>query len=88
MTDASYSWNYSATTTRTNPAVPWGSTYTLDVALTSGDTLYRDPLTMTLQRDSRGYSLEWQCSEFTGDFGWRRVCQDYTNMRVTTSGYA
>ncbi len=88
VTDASYSWNRSETITGTNPPAPWGSTYTVDVALTSGGTLYAGPLTMTLQRDSTGYSFDWQCSEFTGDFGWTRFCQEYTDRRYTTSGYA
>lgn len=88
VTDASYSWNYSDRLVLTNPPAAWGSTYTVEVSLMSGDAMYTGPLTMTLQRVSTGYSFDWQCSEFVGDFGWRRICQDYVDMSVTTSGYA
>jgi len=87
-TDSSYSWNRSDTS-NTNNAVPWGATYTVDLTLTAGDTVYRGPLTMMLQRDTTlSQSQPWLCNESSGDWGWKRYCEEYTDLRVIVSGSA
>ncbi len=84
-TDSSYSWNRSDTL-RTNVAVPWGASYTVDVTLIAGDTIYRGPVTMMLQRQTIVDSRPWRCNESTGDFGWSRYCEGYTDSRAFVSG--
>ena len=87
-TDSSYSWNRSGTS-NTNNGVPWGATYTVDVTLTAGDTVYHGPLTMMLQRDTMlSESQPWHCNESSGDWGWKRSCEEYTDLRVFVSGAA
>ena len=93
-TDESYSWNDSASSHRSVPPTvdsapaEWGATYDVDVTVVSGDTIFRGPLTMVLQRRTVSRSVPWQCTEAGGDWGWRRSCFDLTDERVVVSGYA
>ena len=85
-TDSSYSWNY-ARGSRTIEPAQWGSTYSVDLTLTSPDAIYHGPLTMPVLVDSISNSIPWQCWESSGDWGWERTCADRTDSRVIKSGF-
>ena len=43
---------------------------------------------MALQRDTTSRSVPWQCTETSGDWGWKRFCFDITDERTIVGGYA
>jgi len=83
--DSSYSWNY-AESFHTVAPLRWGSTYSIDVALSSSDAIYQGPLTMSLATQTISHSTPWQCGEWGGDWGWERFCGDSTDSRVIIEG--
>ena len=85
-TDSSYSWNYAGGSHTVAPA-PWGSTYSVDLVLTSPDAIYHGPLTMAVQVYSTSNNIPWQCWESSGDWGWERTCADLTDSHVIKSGF-
>jgi len=93
-TDDSYSWNDAAASHRSIPPTvdsapaEWGATYDVDVTIVSGDTIFRGPLTMSLQREVMSRSVPWQCIDSSGDWGWRRFCGDIIDERVIVAGNA
>lgn len=86
-TDSSYSWN-DADSSHTVTPTRWGSTYSIDVALSSPDALYQGPLTMTLGTQAVSNSTPWECGEWGGDWGWERYCGDFTDSLVRIGGFA
>ena len=94
VTDDSYSWNDSAASHRSIPPAldsaptAWGASYEVEVTVVSGDTIFRGPLTMALQHDTVSRSTPWQCTESSGEWGWKRFCFALTDERAVVSGYA
>jgi len=85
-TDSSYSWN-DAGGSRTGTPVRWGSTYSIDVALTSPDAIYQGPLTASLITQTISNSTPWACGEWSADWGSERWCGDSTDERILIGGY-
>jgi hypothetical protein len=85
-TDSSYSWN-DAGGSRTGTPVRWGSTYSIDVALTSPDAIYQGPLTASLITQTISNSTPWACGEWNADWGSERWCGDSTDERILIGGY-
>jgi len=85
-TDSSYSWNGSDSS-RTGAPARWGSTYSIDVALTSPDAIYQGPLTVSLVTETISHSTPWTCGEGGGDWEPERFCGDTTDERVLMGGY-
>ena len=88
-TDSSYSWN-DAGGSRNGTPVRWGSTYSIDVELTSPDAIYRGPLTASIQTvEATASNTPWECFEgTTADWGWERFCGDSTDERTELAGFA
>ncbi len=85
-TDSSYSWNYTDSS-RTGTPIRWGSTYSIDVALTSPDAIYQGPLTVSLRTETTSNSSPWECWEWNADWGSERFCGDSTDERILIVGY-
>jgi hypothetical protein len=85
-TDSSYSWNY-ADGSRTGTPVQWGSTFSVDVTLTSPDAIYQGPLTVSLLTQTISKSLPWACGEWIADWGSERWCGDSTDEQILIGGY-
>lgn len=86
-TDSSYSWNDRTTVSQSGSPVTWGSTYTIDVTLTSGTNVFRGPATMPLTRSTASRGIPWTCQDTAGDWGTKRECGELTDTTVTVSGY-
>lgn len=85
-TDSSYSWN-DAGSSHTGTPIRWGSSYSIDVALTSPDAIYHGPLTVSLRTETISHSTPWECGEWGGDWGWERFCGDTTDERIVIAGF-
>jgi hypothetical protein len=88
-TDSSYSWNV-ADGSRSGTPARWGSTYSIDVALTSADAIYQGPLTASIQTvENTSNNIPWECFERnTADWGWERFCGDSTDEWIELAGFA
>ncbi len=87
-TDSSYSWN-DAGGSRSGTPAQWGSTYSIDVTLTSPDAIYQGPLTVSLRTaETTSNSTPWACWEYTADWGSERFCGDSTDERIVIAGFA
>jgi hypothetical protein len=86
-TDSSYSWN-DAGSSHTGTPIRWGSTYSIDVALTSPDAIYQGPLTVSLRTETVSHSTPWACVEWSGEWGAERYCDATTDERIVIAGFA
>jgi len=88
-TDSSYSWN-DANGSRNGTPVQWGSTYSIDVELTSPDAIYRGPLTASIQTvEATSNNIPWECFEGKiTDWDSERFCGDSTDERIVLAGFA